>query len=100
MCSEPPKRRQGISVPVQEVDTSGAEPGIPGHSTRGRRAAGRAGPDAAPLAAAYGRLGALFTEVETQATPSFAAPRSEPQEFRWPVSCGLPGDDGRASIRR
>jgi tetratricopeptide (TPR) repeat protein len=95
VLSELPKRWQEILVPVQEVDISGAERLMQQAIAEARaEVAGLLAepePDAASLAAAYGRLGALFllVEVETQADACLRSARAlEPEEFRWPYYAG------------
>jgi tetratricopeptide (TPR) repeat protein len=93
--SEPPERWQGTLTPVQEVDISGAERLMQQAIAEARAEVAalliEPEPDAASLAAAYGRLGALFllVEVEAQADACFRSAQAlEPQEFRWPYYAG------------
>jgi len=93
--SAPPERWQETLARVEEVDISGAERLMQQAIAEAR--AEIAGlleapdPDRPSLAAAYGRLGALYllVEVEAQADACFrSAAALEPQAFRWPYYAG------------
>jgi tetratricopeptide (TPR) repeat protein len=95
LLSEPPAHWRNTLVPVAEVDVSGAERLMQEAIAEARREVAELlqapEPDAGILAAAYGRLGALFllVEVEAQADACFrTAAALEPREFRWPYYAG------------
>jgi tetratricopeptide (TPR) repeat protein len=93
--SELPPPWQGRLTPIPESDVSGAEPLMQQQMGDARREVAKLlrapEPNPTELAAAYGRLGALFvlTEVEAQADACLRnAQALQPQEFRWPYYAG------------
>jgi tetratricopeptide (TPR) repeat protein len=93
--SDLPVQWQGKLTAIPESDVSGAEPLMQDAIREARREVAKLlrtpEPDPALLAAAYGRLGALFvlTEVEAQADACLRNAHSlQPREFRWPYYAG------------
>jgi len=93
--SELPPQWHGKLTAIPEPDVSGAEPLMRKAIGEARREVAKllraSGADPAVLAAAYGRLGALFvlTQVETQADACLRnAQTLQPQEFRWSYYAG------------
>jgi tetratricopeptide (TPR) repeat protein len=93
--STPPPSWQDELSPVADADVSGAEPlmqqAIAAARAETNALLASAAPDRDALAAAYGRLGALFllVEVEAQADACLRnAMALQPAEFRWPYYAG------------
>ncbi|WP_156427887.1 tetratricopeptide repeat protein [Thiohalocapsa sp. ML1] len=95
LVAEPPQTHGVALAPVPLADWSGAEPLMQQALTAARAELNvllaEPAPDAATIAAAYGRLGALLilVEVEAQADACLAnAMAFQPEELRWPYYAG------------
>jgi tetratricopeptide (TPR) repeat protein len=93
--AELPPQWRGRLIAIPEADVSGAEPLMQQAIGEARREVAKllraSGADLAVLAAAYGRLGALFvlTQVEAQADACLRnAQTLQPRDFRWPYYAG------------
>jgi tetratricopeptide (TPR) repeat protein len=105
--SELPARWQERLAPVAQTDLSGAErlmqEAVPEARAQVAELLLAETPDAAALAGAYGRLGALLLllEIEAQADACFRNARAlQPEELRWPYYAGylamMAGNSDRA----
>ena len=95
LVAEPPARAGAELAPVLDADTSGAEPLMREALAKARGELSRLlaadDADAAALADAYGRLGALLILVEVEAQADAAlrnAMALQPDAFRWPYYAG------------